>query len=82
MAGPRARRNPPPPAGEDELAGEAPTDGSGIPVPTPAVSRVPTLAPAGAPAPAQIPAPGPPVRYTNEDLQRATKLALESFVRG
>ena len=62
MAGPRTRRN----------AGGAPTDDSGTPVPTPAVSRTP--------APASV--PGPPGRYTDEDLQRATKLALESFVKG
>ena len=77
MAGPRARRNAPPPAGEDELAGDvpgAPTEGSGTHTPTPAASRAPTPAPA--------PAPGPPGRYTDEDLQRATKLALDSFVRG
>ena len=62
MAGPRTRRN----------AGGAPTNDSGTPKPTPAVSR--------APAPAF--APGPPGRYTDEDLQRATKLALELFVKG
>ena len=73
MAGPRTRRNPPP-AGEDGLAGGAPSEGSGTPTPTPAASRVPTPAPASA--------PGPPGKYTDEDLQRATKLALESFVRG
>ena len=70
MAGPRTRRN----------TGGAPTNDSGTPVPTPAVSRAPTAAPAQAPAPAS--APGPPGRYTDEDLQRATKLALESFVKG
>ena len=62
MAGPRTRRN----------AGGAPTDDSGTPEPTPAVSRTP--------APASV--PGPPGRYTDEDLQRATKLAIESFVKG
>ena len=62
MAGPRTRRN----------AGGAPTDDSGTPVPTPAVSRTP--------APASV--PGPPGRYTDEDLQRATKLTLEFFVKG
>ena len=53
MAGPRARRSPrrnPRPAGEDELAGAAPTEGSGTPTPTPVVSRAPTPAPATAPA--------------------------------
>ena len=66
MAGSRTRRN----------TGGAPTNDSGTPVPTPAVSFAPTLAP----APASV--PGPLGRYTNKDLQRATKLALESFVIG
>ena len=80
MAGPRNRRNPPL-GGEDELAG-APTEGNS----TPAVSRAPTPAPARAlaptPAPAPASVPGPPGRYTDKNLQRATKLALESFVKG
>ena len=53
MAGPRACRNPrrnPPPAGEDELAGAAPTKGSGTSTPTPVVSRASTPAPTTAPA--------------------------------
>ena len=66
MAGPCTRRN----------AGGAPTDDNGTPVPIPAVSRAPT------PVPAPASVPGPPGRYTDEDLQRATKLALESFVKG
>ena len=66
MAGLHTRRN----------AGGAPTDDSGTPVPTPAVSRAPT------PAPAPASASGPPGRYTDEDLQRTTKLALELFVKG
>ena len=48
MAGPRACRSPcrnPPSVGEDELAGAAPTEGSGTPTPTPVVSRAPTVAP-------------------------------------
>ena len=86
MTGPRIRRN----------AGGAPTDDSGTPVPTPAVSRAPTPAPAQSPVPikASAPAqtfaftpapasvPGPPGRYTDENLQKATKLALELFVKG
>ena len=64
MAGPRTRRN----------AGGAPTNNNGIPVPTLAVSRAPTLTPASVLS--------PPEKYTAEDLQRATKLALESFVKG
>ena len=66
MAKSRTRRN----------AGGAPTNDGDTPVPTPAVSRTPTLAP----APASV--PGPLGRYTDEDLQRAIKLALESFVKG
>ena len=80
MAGPRTRRNPPL-GGKDELAG-APTEGNS----TPAVSHTPTPAPAQAlaltPAPAPASVPGPLGRYTDEDLQRATKLALELFVKG
>ena len=65
--------------GKDKLAG-APTEGNS----TPAISRAPT--PALAQAPASTPAPalalGPPGRYTDKDLQRATKLALKLFVKG
>ena len=39
-----------PPAGEDELAGVVPTEGSGTPTLTPVVSCAPTPAPATAPA--------------------------------
>ena len=53
-------------------AGGAPTNDSGIPVPTSAVSCTP--------APAS--APGPPERYTDKDLYRAIKLALESLLKG
>ena len=66
MAGPHTRRN----------AGGAPTNDSGTPVPYPVVSRAPT------PASATASVPGPPGRYTDEDLQRTTKLALELFVKG
>ena len=78
MAGLCTRCNPPF-SGKDELAG-APIEGNS----TPAVSRALTPAPAQAPAltPTPASAPGPPGRYTDEDLQRATKLALESFVKG
>lgn len=74
MAGPRTRRSPrnnPPLTGEDELAGdapEAPTKGSSTPTSAPA--QVPTSV------------PGPTGMYTDVDLQRATRLALESFVKG
>ena len=53
MARPPACRSPcrnAPPAGEDELAGAVPTEGSGTPTPTPVVSHTPTPAPATAPA--------------------------------
>ena len=53
-------------------AGGAPTNDNGTPKPTPAVSRTLTLASV----------PGPPERYTDKDLQRATKLALELFFKG
>ena len=74
--------------GKDELAGEAPTNGSHTSTPavswaqTPALTEVPMPAQTLAPAQTPAPAPGPPGRYTDKDLQRATKLALESFVQG
>ena len=84
MAGPRTRRsprcNPPPPGGEDKPVGGlpgAPTEDSNTPTPSPLVSRAQTSA--NAPAPTLAPPRG---IYTDEDLQRATKLALESFVLG
>ena len=67
-------------AGEDKIAGAAlgaPTNDSGTPSHTPAVSRVPTPAPAPPLALAKLVA-----KYTDADLQRATKLAPESFVQG
>ena len=45
MAGPCARRSPrrnPLPTGKDEVAGAAPTEGSGTPTPTSAVAYAPT----------------------------------------
>ena len=78
MAGPRTRCNLLF-GGKDKLAG-AFTKGNS----TPAVSCAPIPAPAQAPAPTPAPAsaPGLPGRYTDEDLQRPTKLALDSFVKG
>ena len=73
MTGPRTRRNPPP-AGKDGLARGVPFEGSGTFTSTPAASRTPT--------PASASALGPPGKYTDEDLQRATKLALELFIWG
>ena len=72
MAGPRIRRN----------TGGAPTNDSGTPEPTPAVSYTLTPAPAQALAPAPAFVSDSPGRYTDKDLQRATKLALKSFVKG
>ena len=80
MAGRHTRRN----------ASGAPTNNSGTFKPTPAISCAPTLAPAQTPVSTQAPAPilasasvpGLPGRYMDKNLQKATKLALESFVKG
>ena len=83
MAGTRTQRSSrqnPSPTGEDELTGAAPralTNDSGTPSHTPAVSRVLIPAPAPSSAPAKL-----VDKYTNANLQRATKLALELFVQG
>ena len=77
MAGPCACRSPcrnPLPAGEDELAGAAPTEGSGTPTPTPVVSRAPTPAPATAPAAAPS--------SDNELFKQFMKAYLEAQVPG
>ena len=77
-------------------AGRAPTNDSGTSFPIPVVYRAPTPAAAQTPittkasTPTQAPtpasasasAPGQLRRYTNKDLQRATKLALKLFVKG
>ena len=83
MAGPRACRSPCrncPLTGEDKLARVAPraafTHDSDIPFYIPAVSCVPTPAPAPSVALAKLMA-----KYTNADLQRAIQLALELFLR-
>ena len=86
MAGPRTRHSPrrnPPPGGEDELTGgppRAPTKDNNTPTPSPPGSQAQTLVDAPAPTPAPTPAP-PRGIYTDVDLKRATKLALESFVQ-
>ena len=80
MVGARTRRN----------AGGAPTNDSGTPEPISVVSCISTPALAQTPAPAQAPAltpapasvPGPPRRYTDKKRQKATKLALKSFIKG
>ena len=72
MAWPRTCRN----------AGGASTNNSGTPEPIPAVFCAPTSAPAQALAPAPASVSGPLGRYMDEDLQRATKLALQLFVKG
>ena len=87
MAGPRTRRILPP-IGKNKPAGEALTEGSSTPTLIFVVfcSLIPALAQASAPAqafaPVQTPVPGPPGLYTDADLQKATKLTLESFLRG
>lgn len=80
MAELRSRRRPRanlPPTGKDEIAGAVPKafidDNKTL-----TMSRAPTFAP----APAVTPAPEAMARYTNEDLQRATQLALNLFVQG
>ena len=81
MAGAHACRNRLPPADKDELVEDAPRafiEGSGICTLTLAVSRASTPAS----APAFTSAPGLPGKYTNENLQKATKLAPELFVKG
>ena len=83
MAGSRICRSPrrnSPSGGKDEFARgllRVPNKGSNTPIPSPPVSRAQTPADALAPTPA-------PLRgtYTNMNLQRATKLALKSFVQG
>ena len=83
MAGPCAQQSPcwnPLLADEDELARaapRAPSNDSGTLSHTPAMLRILTPAPALSLAPAKLVA-----KYTNTDLQRATKLALELFVQG
>ena len=69
-----------PPAGEDELAGaapRAPTNNSSTSSHTSAMLYVPTSALDPPLAPVKVVA-----KYTNADLQRATKLALELFGQG
>ena len=87
MAGPYICRN----------ADGAPTNDSGTTVPTFAVScglivtpaqtstlteaPAPTQALAHTPASAPVSVPGPPGRYTDEDLQRVINLALKLFLK-
>ena len=66
MAKPYTRRN----------AGRVSTNSSNTSVLTTAISWTQT------PAPTQASALGSLKRYTDEDLQRATKLALKLFVKG
>ena len=77
MAGPRVCRSPrrnPPLTGEDELAGAAPTEGSGTPIPTPVLSHAPTPAPATASAVAPS--------SDNELFKQFMKAYLEAQVPG
>ena len=82
MARPPARRSPrrnPPPTGEDEPAGPAPTEGSDTYTPAPAVSRAPTPAPAPASPLAPVPVDADAtVRYSEADLQRILRTVLEA----
>lgn len=87
MVGPQARHNALPPVGKDELAGGAPwapTKSNSTPISIPAASWAPTPTPTQTPAPTQAfaQAPGPPGLYMDADLQKATKLALDLFVKG
>ena len=62
--------------GKNELAG-APTEGNS----TPAISYIPTPVFAQVLAPIPAFALGLPGRYTDKNLQRTTKLALELFIK-
>ena len=70
-------------------ASRAPINNSGTFKPTPAIPYAPTLAAAQTPVPAQVFASIPASasvlglleRYTDENLQEATKLILELFVK-
>lgn len=64
--------------GKDELAATACTEGSGTLSPTPTVCSNPTFTPAQTP----ISALGLLNMFTDMNLQKATKLALELFVKG
>lgn len=77
MAGPRTWRNPSP-VGKDKLTGKTPSKSSDTPTSTSIISCASISAPTQNPAPA----PSQLGMYTNVDLQRATKLALELFVKG
>ena len=65
------------PIGNNKIAGTALIKGNSIPTFTPIASCVPTPAPALPFASVML-----VVKYTNADLQKATKLALKSFVQG
>ena len=80
MAKPPARRSPcqnPLPTGKDKPAGLAPTEGSDIYTPAPAVSRapIPALPAALALAPANVDST---VRYSEADVQPIFRTVLET----
>lgn len=61
----------------DYIEAFVPTKGSSISTHTPAMSRVPTFAPA---PPLALGSGIPVARYTDKDLQRATQLTLNLFI--
>ena len=83
MIGLQTCRNPVP-AGKDELTEKVLIKGSGTSTFIPAVlyTPIPILPQVPALVQALALTPGLPSRYTDEDLQRATKLALKLFIKG
>lgn len=68
------------PASKNKLAGRASTDSSSILVVSYTLTPTPSLVFAFVPAP--VFALSPLSRYTDKNLQKTTKLALELFVKG
>ena len=69
------------PTSKKELAGAAPTEGSGTPTPTSTVSRAPTPAPAPSLALAIASTPAAAnsaAKYLTKDLQQILKIILEA----
>lgn len=74
MAGSKTRRNLAP-VGENKLFERAPIKSSNISIPSLAQTPIPDH------APTSTPTPGPPSMYTNVNLLKATRLALELFIK-